>query len=155
MSQIIINPDLDIISDFYSSAKLSLAVEFSLFGYTCIFPSMVQLSHPCPQTNQFHRNHHWGQREGFDTTDGSVILQMSSDYERWQVSLFLLLLLFMSLRNHTPRVTSPKDIHMVDLPQLSNLVFWCTVAQTIPSYSFWKNLTTSFESVQAKALHSS
>lgn len=44
---------------------------------------------------------------------------------------------------------------MVDLPQLSNLVFFrCTVALAAPSASFRRSLTTSFESVLAKAPHS-
>lgn len=31
-----------------------------------------------------------------------------------------------------------------------SLCSWCAVSQTVPSASFWKNLTTSFESVLAK-----
>lgn len=49
---------------------------------------------------------------------------MSSDYERWQVSLLLLLLPFMPLEKHSARVISPKDIYMVDLDLF--LVHCCT-----------------------------
>ncbi len=48
---------------------------------------------------------------------------MSSVYERWQVSLLIQSLPSTPLGKHSARVTSPKDIYMVDLPQLSNLVF--------------------------------
>lgn len=59
--------------------------------------------------------------EGSDTTDGSSLLQMSSDYERWQVSLFSSSLPFTPLGKHSARVTTPEDIYMEDLTQLSNL----------------------------------
>lgn len=75
---------------------------------------------------------------------------MSSDYKRWQVSLSLSSLPFTPLGNRGAWVTAPKDSYMVDLPSLMSLCSWCAVSQTVPSASFWKNLTTSFESVLAK-----